>query len=280
MIKLHLSKFIRASRSSVQLRAGLAATACFLSLGGGLRAQATFSSSAGDATLQTSGAGAAAGATPPDGSTSEYLVTTESKASYGSSVSGGAGAVAATTLANYSYLDANQLVYNSNNPGVAGSAVQFTLSTTSVSNNAVQFTYSFATSENVGGGGVNPDFGYYAFTPVDTNGLATGATTYGLLGSAGDVAGSFSTITDPNANSPFNLVESYQTFTLPNLAVGNYVLTLGVADANATNTQSGLFVGSVNQVPEPNGALLLVLGVVGFGAVWVSRRRGVVRGEG
>lgn len=259
-----------ASRRGFTFGRGLAA-ACLLALAGGTASAQTVVSPGtlvGDSSTQLSGAGNGAGITNPNGSATQFLATTFSTSGDGSTVSGNS-AVPVTTLANYSYLDASSLTYR-NNSGTEGSAFLFNLNVTSAANNSLVFTYNFATAEAVDGTG-NPDFAFFSLTPVDANGNATGNTTFGLLGSAGDGAGSFSAINDPLGQSPFSYTEGYKNGVRYGLANGRYVLALGVADANSFDTQSGLYVGSVTQVPEPATTALLLVG--GLGAVLVWRRR-------
>ena len=260
-----------ARRRVSTLGGGVAVAVCALALAGTVRAQ-TPSGNIGDASSQPSGAGNGAGIVNPSGSTSQYLVTTlSSNATHdGTSVSG-TSAVPVATLANFAYLSPSSVAYNSSNPGTEGSAYEFTLTVTSTANSVLKFTYNFATAENVGGN-ENPDFAFLSVTPVNSNGLALGATSYGLLGSAGDAAGGFSVINDPNGNSPFSYTEGYKTGYTGQLAVGRYVLALGVADANTYDTGSGLYIGSVSQVPEPGTTATLALAGLLGGACLFRRR--------
>ena len=107
---------------------------------------------------------------------------------------------------------------------------------------------------------------------MDASGLATGTTLTGLLGSAGDTATGFSALNDPGLNSPFNLTEGYKTGYIGGLSPGKYVFAVGVADADTTDTQSGLFVANVAQVPEPGVTAFLAL-AGGAGVAWASWRR-------
>ncbi len=229
----------------------------------------------GDASSQPSNNpnGPSAGVTVPGGGTSQFLLTTESVSGDGTTVSG-TSAVPVGALANAMYLDPAQVAYNSGNAGTEGSALAFTFNA-QAGYGFVEFNYNFVTAENVGAG-ANPDFALYSLTPVDANGFATGPATTGLLASANDPVGGFSTLNDPNLNSPFNLTEGYKTAFVGGLTPGTYVLALGVADADTTDTQSGLFVANVVQVPEPGVTTLLVL-AGGAGVCWAWRRRNAAR---
>jgi hypothetical protein len=196
---------------------------------------------------------------PPFGGSFQLLLTTFN-AGDGGGLSGtnaipvnGAGG-----LTSQLGLPAGTITFPGAVPVGTGSAYQMSLGALVVGQQ-VGFSYDFLTSE-----GGHPDFAFAALQNT-----TTGVVTYIAFANANQAG----LVVSPSPN--FNLETGYITLAGINVsAAGNYILSIGVADANNTSIQSGLLLDNitVSAVPEPSTLALALIGTVGAAGL-IRRRR-------
>ncbi|OAI41930.1 hypothetical protein AYO41_01265 [Verrucomicrobia bacterium SCGC AG-212-E04] len=196
---------------------------------------------------------------PPFGGNFQLLLTTFN-ATDGPGLSG-TNAIAvngAGGLTSQLGLPAGTITFAGAIPVGTGSAYQLTLGALVVGQQ-VGFSYDFLTSE-----GGHPDFAFAALQNT-----TTGVVTYIAFANANQGG----LVVSPSPN--FNLETGYLTLAGINVNVaGNYVLSIGVADANNTSIASGLLIDNitVSVIPEPSTLALALVGIVGVTG-FIRRRR-------
>ncbi len=193
---------------------------------------------------------------PPFGGSFQLLLTTFSAAEGGGLSGSNAIAInGAGGLTSQLGLPAGTITSAGAIPIGDGSAYQMTLGSLNVGDQ-VGFSYDFLTSE-----GGHPDFAFVALQNT-----TTGVVTYLSFANANQGG----LLASSSAN--FNLHTGYLTLPSINVGVaGNYVLSIGVADANNSAIQSGLLIDNITVVPEPTTLALTLVGAVG--AIGLLRRR-------
>ena len=196
---------------------------------------------------------------PPFGGSFQLLLTTFN-AGEGGGIAGNDIAVGgAGGLQSQLALPSGTITFPGAAPLGGGSAFQMSLGALNVGD-TVGFSYDFLTSE-----GGHPDFAFAALQNT-----TTGAVTYIVFANANQ-SGLTALASLPN----FDLHSGYLTAAGIGVTVaGNYTLSIGVADAQNNNTQSGLLLDNitVSPVPEPSTLALAAVGIVGAAAL-IRRRR-------
>jgi hypothetical protein len=152
-------------------------------------------------------------------------------------------------------LPAGTITFTGAVPVGPGSAYQMSLGSLNVGDQ-VGFSYDFLTNE-VG----HPDFAWVALQNT-----SNGTVTYTVFANANQ-SGLVSS-TSPN----FDQHTGYLTLAGISIAnAGNYILSIGVADANNSSLASGLLLDNITVIPEPSVLALTAVGALG--AFGLLRRR-------